>query len=375
MSDQEMKNSFTHFKIIDQSVDIYKRYERFIPVISFFIGFLWDSLTLTRIDLWLDNLIILTYIFMIGVLIVLINLINDEVIKKSWIVRYNKWYTAALQFFFGGVFSSYVVFYFRSADLSKNWLFLLILLFLFIGNEFIENRLSNFKLQFAMYFFAAFSFFIFFIPVLIKKMNTLVFLIGGTLSLSFVTGLLFLLMKIDRHKTQQELRQTLRILTAIFIGLNIFYFLNWIPPVPLALKEGGIYHHVSRHNSSYQLRFEEGEWFLFWKKSDSEFHYQSGDTVFCFASIFAPTKLSKEIFHRWQYYDSNKDEWLTINRLGYRIVGGRDGGYRGFTYKRNLAPGEWRVDIETEEEQRLSRISFEVLANNGAQRKFKTIFN
>ena len=66
------------------------------------------------------------------------------------------------------------------------------------------------------------------------------------------------------------------------------------------------------------------------------------------------------MFHHWQQYAANREEWLTTDRIGFEITGGRDGGYRGFTYKRNATPGKWRVDVETEEGLLLGRIGFAI---------------
>lgn len=110
------------------------------------------------------------------------------------------------------------------------------------------------------------------------------------------------------------------------------------------------------------------------KKSDKTFHYVEGDTVFCFASIFAPTKLTKKCFHQWQKYFPQKKKWITTDNLGYKITGGRDGGYRGYTYKRYISPGEWRVDVKIEDGAILGRINFEIIEAEKKDRHFKTIY-
>jgi len=122
-----------------------------------------------------------------------------------------------------------------------------------------------------------------------------------------------------------------------------------------------------------KLKFEEGGWYNFFKDSDNEFHRSEHDTVFCFASVFAPTNLNTRIFHHWQLYNENQDKWITTDRSNYAITGGRDGGYRGYTFKKNVSPGLWRIDVETEREQLLSRISFEVI-NDEEQFEFKEIY-
>src|SRR5438445_13071156 len=51
-----------------------------------------------------------------------------------------------------------------------------------------------------------------------------------------------------------------------------FYFLKWIPPVPLSLKFAGTYHKVAKVDDEFQLEFEKAAWYHFWKRSDDPFH-------------------------------------------------------------------------------------------------------
>jgi len=70
--------------------------------------------------------------------------------------------------------------------------------------------------------------------------------------------------------------------------------------------------------------------------------------------------LRTALFHHWQRYDEKRREWVPTDRIGYAISGGREGGYRGYTYKQALSPGEWRVDVETAEGRVLGRVPFQV---------------
>jgi hypothetical protein len=53
--------------------------------------------------------------------------------------------------------------------------------------------------------------------------------------------------------------------------------------------------------------------------------------------------------------------WLTTDKHGYVLTGGRDGGYRGYTYKKNISPGEWRINVITDNELILGRIRFSII--------------
>ena len=95
-----------------------------------------------------------------------------------------------------------------------------------------------------------------------------------------------------------------------------------------------------------------------------------------FSSIFAPTDFKKSILHRWKWYDKRKDEWVFVEDIGFDITGGRDNGFRGYTYKGNVRPGQWEVDVITNEGLVLGVIDFEIVEGdtlnmkNLAHRKF-----
>ena len=55
------------------------------------------------------------------------------------------------------------------------------------------------------------------------------------------------------------------------------------------------------------------------------------------------------------------------------IAGGRDKGYRGYTFKQRVMPGEWRVDVETAEGRVIGRVSFRVEEPEGETPELDTI--
>lgn len=319
------------------------------------IGFLVDNFTLTRIDLLFDNLILLTYLFIAGISIFLIHTLQSERLKI--------WLLYIMQFAFGGLFSGYIIFYSRSASLNDSWLFLLILIILLVGNEFFKRPYQRLTFQMSVFFVAIFSFFIFFVPVIVGKMGGLIFLLSGLFSLVVITLMIYtlgLVIKTKQEKWNKNLKISIGI---IFILFNIFYFTNIIPPVPLSLKELGIYYNVERNVSGdYILYSEDLPWYQFYKSD--EFKYVEGAPLFSYSSVFAPTKIKDEILHQWSYFDEQKNDWTVINRIKFSIAGGRDGGYRGYSFKENLMSGKWRVDVMTERGQRLGRTTFTVISSD-----------
>jgi hypothetical protein len=359
--------------MVQRPLRFYGKYQKYLPIASFFTGVSWDNLTLGRIDRLLDSLILLFYLLFLGAVIVLFNLVEKKIIKTPILLKYREWYPLAIQFLLGGLFSAYVIYYRQSASLTKTALFLIILLLLLFANEFLKNRLTNIYFQMSLYFLASFSFFIFFLPVVTKMLNVFMFIAGGILSLGLVIGILYLLFKKTALKSREEFRRVTVLIGSIYLLLNLFYFLNWIPPIPLSLKFGGVYHQVQRVNDEYQLRFEQPEWYQFFKTSDNSFHYAPGDSLYCFTSIFAPTLFKTKIYHHWQKYLENRETWETTDRISFPITGGRDGGYRGYTLKRYVTPGEWRINVETENGRLLGKISFEVIKAEARNYRLKTI--
>jgi hypothetical protein len=339
----------------------YQRHEQYAPAFFFFGGVAWDASTLRRIDAWFDNVFLLAYLSLLGACITLAVLAEHNQVRHSWVLKYKTWLPAVIQFFLGALFSAYVIYYSQSASLTETSLYLLLLVGLLIANEFVHRRLVNLYLLFALYFLAAFSFFIFLVPTLTRSIGYFPFLAGGLLAVALVGSMLRYLNRRDVFAMPRQYYLAQAMVVALFGIMNLFYLQNWIPPVPLAMRHGGIYHELERQGATYELYYERPPWYKFWVKSDEVFRYGEGNTVYCFAAIFAPTSLRTEVFHEWQYFDETRREWLTTDRIGYALTGGRDAGYRGHTLKRRLAQGKWRVEVQTAGGRTLGRIPFQVV--------------
>ena len=169
------------------------------------------------------------------------------------------------------------------------------------------------------------------------------------------------LYKIIPNFLQLQMRSVVFVTGMVFAGFNFLYFTNIIPPIPLSLKDVGIYHSVVRFdNGDYQLKHEAGNWWQYFKDSDDVFRAVPGDNIFCFARVFAPTRLETSIYHHWERFNQTTDAWETHSRLSYDISGGRGGGFRGYTLIQNYEAGRWRCTVETGRGQVLGRETFTV---------------
>jgi hypothetical protein len=338
---------------------LYGKYERFVPVIVFIAGFAWDSLTMTRVDNLIDNLFLAGYLTALGVMIFYTVRRQTERARPRWACRLEAYFPWAMQFAFGSLFSGYVVFYFKSVSWTSTQFFLIVLVILLVGNEFLQDRLLDTRLLAVLYSFALLSFLSFSLPVILRRVGTEIFLLAGALSLgiSIIVFLLAYGIKIGRRK--KEMTSVAICVAATYILVNSLYFANLIPPVPLALKNGGIYHSVIKTGSGYEVKFVPPPYWRFWKQWDDPFYFSRDEFAYCFTAIFAPPKVRVPVVHVWSWH-SESDGWLETDRIGFEVSGGREGGYRGFSRKKTLWSGKWRVQVETNEGRILGEVNFTI---------------
>jgi hypothetical protein len=140
------------------------------------------------------------------------------------------------------------------------------------------------------------------------------------------------------------------------------YFTNLIPPLPLALKEAGVYHHFTKlSDGTNQLDGEPRTWIESFAPLPTTFHKKIGESVYVFTAVFAPSGLSTPITYEWQRYDSAVRDWVTDSTFSFSINGGRDGGYRGYSLTSNPAAGAWRVNVLTPSGLVIGRVAFNVV--------------
>lgn len=340
----------------------------FMPAVFFLSGVAYDTLTLTRIDRLQDNLLLLVYLLLLGVLIVLTGRLGIEPAPDGeqlaalapfvrWVLHSRPYYPMASQFLLGGLFSAYAIFYSRSATLTSTAIFFALLVTLLVGNELLRNRLSNLRLLVSLYALVCFAFFTFFLPVMTGYMNVAIFLLGAALSVAVTLRVVQL---IYRNNPDRSRREAVGVTAPAFavIGLLVgFYFLNWIPPVPLSLKFGGIYHEVKKTGDRFELSFEK-KWYQVWKRSDTTF--PADEPIYCFTAVFAPVALDTTVYHHWYFRPSDGKPFMHADRIPIRIAGGREGGYRAYTFKQRLDPGDWRVDVEAPDGRIIGRVSVKV---------------
>jgi hypothetical protein len=373
------------------------RYERHLSAIGMVAGFGVDSVTFGRIDRPGAHLIFGSYLAMAAVTIAAAHAFqtraderqaalapaatrvakdgppngtdavdpseNGKLKAAAPIEHWRKYLPAATQFALGGLWSGFLVFYSRSASLTASWLFLGTLIAFLIGNEIFRKYHSRLVFATLLLFFATYSYAVFTVPVVTRTIGKLTFLASGAVAI--VAFLLFvrLLSTLGRKRLARARWKILGGAAAIAAAMNLFYFTGILPPLPLALTKIGIFHSVKHTGMTYQATAEPmapWNWLSAFGIGAPVMHVAANEPLSLYASVFAPIRLTTRITHRWEWYDQHRGRWLSESVVSFPISGGRDGGYRAYTIKSHPKPGDWRVDIESEDGRLIGRIRFAV---------------
>ena len=336
-----------------------KTHEQKLEVFFFVFGFIFDAWMVTTPD----EIHVLAqqavYLFLIAFFIHYEMLFRNEIwqpqgfAKKLWPFR-----ILALHFFLGTLLNVYSIFYIKSASLFSSLAFLLLMVGMILANElpFIKNT-EKVGFKVALYAICLFSFLSTVFPMLFGFIGLFpfAFAMAGTI------GVLALQAKILKRKIANPKVMTHAIFTpvvSVIAVFGLFYFLGLIPPVPLSVKEQGLYHNIEKREGHFFLSAEKSsglEW-PFWK---TVFHAQPNDKIYFFSQIYSPARISDQINVHW-FKEDAKGNWQSQDKVPVQIRGGREEGFRIFTFKSNYEPGQWKVEVETSSGVEISRLYFVV---------------
>jgi hypothetical protein len=263
------------------------------------------------------------------------------------------------QFALGGFWSAFVIFYGRSATLGVSWPFLTLLLLVFLGSEYFHHYHARLVFTSVLFFFALYSCAVFVLPIYTHSIGTVTFLESGGVAVGIFIIFTIVLRVLARQRFYQDVWRIRAGALIVLVLMNVFYFANILPPLPLSATAAGVYHNVQHVPGEYLGTQEAAQsWQVRYLGFAPTLHLLPGDTVYAYSSVFAPTALTTNVVHRWFWYDAEQKEWVQESAVSYSIVGGRDGGYRGYTLQTIQNAGDWRVDIETSDGRLIARLPF-----------------
>ncbi len=333
-----------------------------MSILFFLFGFIIDNLTLTRIDSWVDNLILLSWLISSFIFILINNIGDYRGFNNNILYKIYNFAPFLIQLSFGALFSGYVIFYSRASSFSDSWPFLVILYFLFIGNEKFRSHYEKFHIQITILYFAIFSFLIFYIPILFGKMNNYIFILTSLISLLFILFIIKLFFKLIPNLKKFRFKIFKNIII-ILVSINIFYFNQLLPPVPLSVKKVEVLHYADRNeDGKYELAREGREWYDISDWFYNKIHWKKGERIYVYAAIFAPTGFKTKIKYAWYWYDDKKKEWIFKGSYEQKIIGGRGNGFRSGAYmQKAVKEGDWKLKLMSNEGAVIDTLKFEVV--------------
>ncbi len=346
----------------------YARNEHRISVVSFVGGFAVDALTLTRADRPGENIFVGARILCAALCIVLLQRREGAAAHAGGGTldrtpeEAHFWLVLILQFLFGGLLSTFLIFYFRSAALAASWPFFAIVGAAAIANETHKKHYARIGFQTAFLFLSIYLFAIYFLPVVFGRIGPGMFALSGAAAVLTLGAFFGAVRVLAPGRFHEGRRAAIRAAIGVAVFVNGCYLLGLIPPLPLSLQDAGIYHSVKRTSAGdYAAEAEPSG--LLWPAAAflgayPPYHALSGEPAYAYSAIFSPISFRTTIVHEWQMYNQTERRWKTKARIPLAVSGGRSAGYRTYSIYTGLAPGRWRVNVKTPGGQTIGRMTF-----------------
>ena len=342
--------------------DFGERHPRLSIAIPLAAGFLFDVLTLGRIDSrWMMiqqavYLLVLTVLLLLDVRTVPAPLPSPRGLWRLWPYR-----AEVMHFLLGGLLSKFSLFYVKSASGLMAPLFLAAMFGLLLANDLPRFRRLGHVVRVGVFSLCLNAYLSYVLPTLLGSLRSWMFYVAALacwiLGLALFGAAWWLR---DGRVAARVFALPFSVVQALLVAL---YLARAIPPVPLSLQSMGIYHGIERQGNQYLLSHERAPWKL-WRYDDLTFRARPGDKIYVFARIFAPTFFRDGVNIRWLMRDL-RSGWIDQSAYSMEVTGGRERGFRGYAYKEHYQPGEWRVQVETEDGREIGRLSFTVVEDPG----------
>lgn len=338
--------------------------KRCYPVAAFFAGFVWDALTIGQrvrvVDFWrLGG-------FLLGAAVLTLWLARRDRLEQErpvpagglrGRVRGLAWQAPylLLQFFFGGIFSALFILYFKSSGHLGTWMMAAFLGLLLVANEFIGERYGRrFTLTWGLFGLNAILLCNFLLPHLVGSLNPGWFYISTGLGVLLAHGLWLL-----------APGRPGRILPAWILGALLLgaWKLDMVAPVPLVKRDLAVGQQFQQQEGRYSLMVEPAPDWQFWRDQAAVAHVPDGQRLFGVSAVFAPLGVSAPLEHRWEVRDDN-GSWRVAARSRFQATGGREKGFRGYSWVLNPQPGQWRFIVATQDGRTIATLP--VIVERGA---------
>ena len=334
-----------------------RRNERWLSACFFVFGFLDHLITFGAFPLSTEIIIFEIYLTFIALCTLFAHISSDRpgrIMRALAVLA-----PLAAQMAIGGVLAGFVVFYTRESALSVSWPFIVFLAIIFIGTEFFRSYREHLVFQTALFYFSLYALYIFALPTYIGALNERVFFLSTLIALLLFGLYLLILGAFGWQRLRQMITPILLSVAGITAAVMLAYLTDIIPPLPLALRDGGIYHSVVHEGNGYLVQGEQPK--PWWHVGAQQVDHVPGTPLYAFSAVFAPGSFGTSVVHEWQFYDPTAKAWKTRSIIAFGVTGGREAGYRGYSLISDPEPGKWRVRVETLTGQTIGEFRFTVV--------------
>lgn len=352
------------------------RNERLVSIAFFAGGFVFDAIMLDRID---DGVMLIqqgAYLVLSGLLLAVTQkyaILNKE--PPKWLKKPWHYVDHVIHFMLGTLLNAYTIFYFQSASGYTAMGYLVVIGGLLAVNEMPRFHRFGPVVIYALWSICLTSYFAYLIPLELHSIRPWMFYLSVLLAL---IPILPHYRWLARWSGDVKLALRQAVLPALIVqGLfALLYALRIAPPVPLAVKEMGIYHNVEKvpGEATWLLSYDRPMW-KFWQKGDTDFRERPSDKVWCFARIFAPKGFLDTVSLVWFYHHPTRG-WTRVYGLPLKLVQSGERGFAVDGYLTQPQPGDWRVEIQSVDERTVGQLHFTVTPDTDTEeRAFKQIVN
>lgn len=338
-----------------------RRNERWLSACFFIFGFFDHLITFGAFSLPTEIIIFEVYLSFIALCTLLTHVSAGRDGRRMRIVAVLA--PLAAQMALGGVLAGFVVFYGKESVLSASWPFLIFLTVIFVGTEYFRDYREHLAFQTALFYFSLYALVIFALPTYIGEMDERTFFLSTIATVIIFALYLGILSLFGVERLRQTVRPILLSVVGITAAIVLAYVTDVIPPLPLAMRDGGIYHSVSHTGDAYIAQAEARE--PWWHIGPQTVHHTPGTPLYAYSAVFAPGAFATSVLHEWQFYNPKTKEWETRSTVAFNLSGGREEGYRGYTIKSDPEPGKWRVRVKTLTGQTIGEFRFTVVTVTG----------
>ncbi|HWU25932.1 MAG TPA: hypothetical protein VN154_05970, partial [Rhizomicrobium sp.] len=163
-----------------------KHNERTLSAFGMVAGFVSDNLMFRRIDLPNTQAVFSAYLALAASSITVLHFLERRAREGKMYARWRALLPMVTQFALGGLWSGFLVFYSRSAVITKSWPYLAVLAGFLIGNEVLKRYHARLVFTAVLFFFAVFSYAIVTVPLYTHTIGKWTFIASGLVAVGIL---------------------------------------------------------------------------------------------------------------------------------------------------------------------------------------------